>query len=133
MCIKSEQELRQMSAAVATGYVRRMAEMETKGFGDDDNALRRLEARFGLSFWTLKYLKHGRAATVDADLFSRLRGAYLSYCEQKITTIQHELATERAIGAYDDDLADLEAAATELAAKIARAKAARLSSGRGRR
>jgi hypothetical protein len=132
MCIKSEQELRQMSAAVATGYVRRMAEMETKGFGDDDNALRRLEARFGLSFWTLKYLKHGRAATVDADLFSRLRGAYLSYCEQKITTIQHELATERAIGT-DDDLGDLEAAATELAAKIARAKAARLSSGRGRR
>jgi hypothetical protein len=121
-----------MSAAVATGYVRRMAEMETKGFGDDDNALRRLEARFGLSFWTLKYLKHGRAATVDADLFSRLRGAYLSYCEQKITTIQHELATERAIGT-DDDLGDLEAAATELAAKIARAKAARLSSGRGRR
>lgn len=128
MCNKSEQELRQVSAAVATRYVRRMAELETTGFGDDDNALRRLEAKFGLSYWTLRYLKHGRAATVDADLLARIRGAYLSYCEQKIRAIKHDLAIEKATG--HDDLEDLEIAARDLAAKIAEKKAARLAARR---
>lgn len=120
-----------MSAAVATKYVRRMVELETTGFGDTDGALRRLEARFGLPFWSLWHLRQGRAKTVDADLFSRIRGAYLNYCENKISALQHELAIEKATDA-DADLEALEAAASKLAAQIAQAKAARLNK-RGRR
>jgi hypothetical protein len=44
-----------------------MAEIETRGFGDDECALRRLEAKFGIGYWTLRYLKLGRAATVDSE------------------------------------------------------------------
>jgi hypothetical protein len=114
-----------MSAAAATHYVRRMVEAETRGFGDDNNAMRRLGQRFGISYWTLRYLKHGRAATVDADLYSRLRGAYLSYCEAQIRKLQHELANEKEISG--DDFRDLEAEAARLAEKVATAKAARLN------
>lgn len=128
---ESEQRGREMSAATATHYVRRMAEVETRGFGDDDNALRRLGHRFGLSYWTLRYLKHGRAATVDADLYSRIRGAYVAFCEQQIRALQHEIEVERTLS-DDADLGSLQAEAQALAAKIAQAKAARLNKRGGR-
>ena len=125
MRTKSEQGMPVSSVASATRYVRRMAEIETRGFGDDEQALRRLEAKFGIGYWTLRYLKLGRAATVDSELLARLKAAYLSYVEQKVDTLQHELATERAIEP-DADLELLEAQASELAAKIKAAKIQRL-------
>lgn len=115
-----------MSTARAVHYVRRMAELETRGFGDDDNALRRLEAFLGVSFWTLKYLKQGKATNVAADLLERIRGGYLTYCENKIGALQSTLAAEREIEPDDVALFDLEFEAAQLAAKIAKAKAARL-------
>ena len=45
MRTKSEQGMPVSSVASATRYVRRMAEIETRGFGDDELALRRLEAK----------------------------------------------------------------------------------------
>jgi hypothetical protein len=128
---KSEKELPVMSAAVATKYVRRMVELETRGFGDTDGAMRRLEGRFGLPFWALWYLRQGRAKKVDSDLLHKIKGAYLNYCESMITSLQSELATEKAI-TPDADLEDLEAKASELAAEIKAAKIARLNRrGRG--
>jgi hypothetical protein len=126
----SDNEVADMSAVAATDLVRRMVERETRGSGDVDGAMRRIEARFGLPYWPLVHLRRGGAKTVDADLFARIRGAYLSYCEQQISSLQHELAIERAIEG-DDDLADLEAEARALAAKITARKAARLAK-RGR-
>lgn len=113
------------SVATAGRYVRRMVEMETCGFGDDDNALRRLESKFGIGYWTLRYLKLGRAATVDSELLLRIKAAYLSYVEQKVGALQHELAVEKAIQP-DADLELLEAELQELAQKIAKAKTERL-------
>lgn len=114
-----------MSAAVATRYVRRLAELETRGFGDDDNALRRLEAKFGLSYWTLRYLKQGRSTKIDTDAFQRIRDAYLAYCSSQISALQHELRTERELEP-DADLESLEAEAQALALKIKEAKTKRL-------
>lgn len=122
---KSVQGLPEMSAAIATRYVRRMAEIETKGFGDDDNALRRLESKFGLSYWTLRYLKQGRSTKIDSDAFQKIRDAYFSYCESKVSALQHELRTERELQP-DADLELLEAEAQILASKIAAAKTQRL-------
>lgn len=119
---KSDNEVGEMSSVVASSYVRRMVENETRGFGDTEAAMRRLEARFGLPFWSLVHLRRGGAKSVDADLFAKIRGAYLSYCEHKISALQHELAIEKAVEA-NDDLQSLEADAAELAAKIAAAKA----------
>lgn len=127
---KSDNEVEAMSSAVASSHVRRLVEMETRGNGDTEAAMRRLEARYGIPFWSLVHLRRGTAKTIDADLFTRIRGAYLSYCEQKISALQHELAIEKAVEA-DDDLERLEADASELAAKIAQAKA-RLKKQRGR-
>ena len=105
-------------------YVRRMIEKETRGWGDQDGALSRLGARYGVSYWALERLRTGRAKTVEAGLFARIRAAYLDLCERQVAKLQHEIALEKAISG-DDDLGGLEIEAARLAARIEAARAGR--------
>ena len=120
---KSRNEIPEMSVESATEYVRTMVQRESRGPGDIENAMQRLETRYGLPFWTLWHLRKGRAKTCDTSLFARIRGAYLDMCQQQVGSLLHEIQIEAAIG--DDTLEDLEAEARALAAKI-RARKARL-------
>lgn len=112
------------SAEMAAGYVRRMVQTESRGWGDQESALSRLEARYGLPFWSLNNLRTGRAKTVEAGMFARIRGAYLDLCERQVAKLQHEIAVEKALS-EDDTLEDLEREARSLAARIASKKAER--------
>lgn len=112
------------SAQTATGYVRRMIEYETRGWGDMDNALSRLEVRYALPRWTLNNLRTGRAKSVEAGVFARIRAAYLDLCERQVEKLQHEIAIEKVLN-EDDTFEDFEREAAALAARIAAKKAAR--------
>lgn len=109
---------------MAAGYVRRMVEAETRGWGDQESALSRLEARYGLPFWTLNHIRTGRAKTVEAGLFARIRGAYLDLCQRQVAKLQHEISVEKALN-ENDTLEDLEREARRLAARIEKARATR--------
>jgi hypothetical protein len=124
-CTESQHQERKVSssAMVATGYVRRMVEKETRGWGDQSNALSRLERRYGLPFWSLNNLRTGRAKTVEAGLFARIRSAYLDLCEREIAKLQHELTVEKALNP-DDTFDDLEREAQALLARVAAKKEA---------
>jgi hypothetical protein len=112
-----------MSTVETAGvYVRRLFERETRGWGDQTNAGRRLEARYGIRFNTLEHLRTGRAKSVDAGLFTRIRAAYLDLCERQVRLLQEEIATQKAIYG-DDDYSDLDTAASELAARVQAKKA----------
>lgn len=111
------------SAEMAAGYVRRMVQSETRGWGDQDGALARLEARYGIPFWSLNNLRTGRAKTVEAGLYARIRAAYLDLCERQVAKLTHEIAIEKALS-DDDALEDLEREAAELSARIEAKKAA---------
>lgn len=111
---------------VAGDYVRRMIEHETRGWGDQHNALSRLGQRYGIPFWALQNLKLGRAKTVEAGLFTRIRTAYLDLCERQIAKLQHEIAVEKALS-DDDTLRDLESEAHRLAQKITAKRSQRLA------
>jgi hypothetical protein len=125
-CTKTKQQVQEVmsSADMAAGYVRRMVERESRGWGDQEGALSRLEARYGLPFWSLNNLRTGRAKTVEAGRFARIRGAYLDLCERQIAKLQHEISVEKALN-EDDSLEDLEREARSLAARIAEKKEAR--------
>ena len=110
------------SADVATGYVRRMVEKETRGWGDQNHALQRIGDRYGLPFWSLNNLKSGRAKTVEAGLFNRIRSAYLDLCERQVRQLQHEIEIEKAKGG-DASFGDLAREAEALAARVAERKA----------
>lgn len=120
---RSEKEMSTVDfAGTAGGYVRKMVEREARGWGDQGPAQERLEARYGLPFWSLERLRTGQAKTVDAGLFARSRAAYLDICERQVANLQHEIAAEKAMN-EDDTLADLEREAAALAAKIKAKKA----------
>ena len=106
-----------MSTAVASEYVRRMVARESRGPGDTESAMARLEARYGIGFWQLSHLRGGRAKTVDVGLFARIRAAYLDYCERQLRLLEHEIAVEKAMN-EDDSLEDLESEAAALMARI---------------
>lgn len=125
MCRESQHQERELSTVeTASAYVKRMVERETRGWGDQENALSRLEARYGLPFWSLDHLRTGRAKSVEAGLFARIRAAYLDLCERQVAKLQHEIAIEKAI--HDDDsMEDLACEAETLLARIAAARARR--------
>ena len=118
---KRDNEVPEMSATVATGYVKRMVQRESRGPGDIDNAMRRIEQRYGLPFWSLWHLRKGKAKTCDASLYARVRAAYLDMCQRHADALLHEIEMETLGG--DDTLEDLENEARVLAAKIAARRA----------
>ncbi len=125
-CRESKQTEHQVSttAEVATGYIRRMVEKEGRGWGDQSTALDRLGRRYGLSYWTLNNLRTGRAKTVDAGVFARIRAAYIDLCERELAKLQHELSVARTT-TQDDTFEDLAREAEDLASRIAEKKAVR--------
>lgn len=106
------------STDLAVDYARKLVSREVAGSGDLEAAMRRLEAKTGIGYWTWWGLWNKRRKGVGVDLFSRIRGAYLATCERQIRALQHDLALEKAKGG-DDTLADLVAEAESLAAKVA--------------
>lgn len=111
-----------MSVEAATEYVRTMVQRESRGPGDIDNAMSRLETKYGLPFWTLWHLRKGKAKTVEASLLARIRGAYLDMCQRQAANLLHEIEMEAAAG--DDTDLDLAEALRALATKIEGRKAA---------
>lgn len=122
--LKQENQMSTQLVDTAGGFVRRMVERESRGWGDQTNAQQRLESRYGIPFHSLEHLRTGRAKTVEAGLYARIRGAYLDLCERQVAKLQHEIAIERALN-EDDTLEDLEREASKLAARIQAKKAAR--------
>jgi hypothetical protein len=113
---KSRKETPPMSVEAATDMVRKMVQRESRGWGDLDNAMERLERRYGLPFWTVWYLRKGKAKTVEASLLARIQGAYLDMCAKHASNLLNEAA------AGDDLDSDI---AAELEALLAKIKAKR--------
>lgn len=112
------------SVDVAADYARRLIDSEASGSGDVEGAMRRLEARTGIGYWAFWGLRYGRRKTVTADLYDRLRKAYLDTCERQIARLRHDLAIEQARSA-DDTFDDLGREAEVLVEKLRQARASR--------
>lgn len=111
------------TAETATGYVRRMVAMESRGCGDTHGALHRLCRDLNLEYWPTEHVRRGKAKRIEVGLYQRIRGAYIAYCEKQVAKLQHEIAVERALAA-DDDQRDLEVLESEVC-RLAEALAAR--------
>ena len=82
------------SVEIAADYASRMVERESRGPGDTEQAMRRIEAKTGVGYWTLWALRYRRRdlKTIAADQFQRIRTAYLATCERQLSALQHEMA-----------------------------------------
>lgn len=110
------------SAEMAAGYVRRLVEMETRGWGDQKDALKRVASRYRVPFWTLDRIRSGRAKTVDAGIFSRIREAFIDQCERSAARLLHDAEIEKAVNPHVH-LDDLEDQIRALVARLENAKA----------
>lgn len=110
-----------MSANTASEYVRAMIHIEANGPGDSERAMRRLENRYGVSYWTLDHLRKRRAKTIEAGLYDRVRLAFIAHCERKAKLLLEQAETALALGA-DDNVQDIANQVQALAARLAAAK-----------
>jgi len=83
---------------------------------DTEGALRRFCRDYGLNYWSVEHIRKGRAKSIDAGLFKKIRDAYLSHCEWKLKSLSHEIRVERQMG-HDVD-SDIMDAAEALLEKI---------------
>lgn len=106
----------------ARRWAGRLVEMHARG-SDREGALRRIEATYGIGYWTLWNLLYRTPKSIAADKLAAIRLAYLDRCEKQMRQLHHELEVERARGGVADDvLEDFEAEAAALARRLAEAK-----------
>lgn len=121
MCKEFKQKVQTvMSSATieAAGFVRRLVEIESKGWGDETEALRRISRESRLSFWTLNNLRIGRAKTVNADVRDRIRETLINNCKKHAARLLHEAEVAARTGRDNDAVADVANQIRALAAEL---------------
>lgn len=77
-------------------YAKTMLERETRGNGDQINALERVARRCKLSGRALRRLISGETKDPSVRVFAAIRAAYLESIKRQISELQNELAAEEA-------------------------------------
>lgn len=129
MAYPNKGNLKPMSAAEASFYVRQMIHREARGPGDHEKAMERLEARYGLGFWTLDHLRKNKAKTCDVSLFARIKAAFADHCGKQAARLLIEAETAMAVDP-NDDVAAIQREIEALAARLAAAKSEEARAGK---
>ena len=102
MCAKSlDRGATRMTATVDTAVdvTNRLVTRESRGPGDLDNAMRRIEQRYGVDYWLLWSLRYRKPKDILLGQWNALLGAYHAECERQEKRLQHERETAEAMGA----------------------------------
>jgi hypothetical protein len=126
MAYPNKGNLKPMSAAEASFYVRQMIHREAHGPGDHERAMERLEARYGLGFWTLDHLRKKKAKTCDVTLYARIKAAFIDHCGKQAAKLLIEADTAMAVNPNDD----VAAIQDEIQTLVARLEAAKSQAAR---
>lgn len=124
---KSENKAKTMSSVdalnpdLAVKYARKMVERESRGNGDQMNALERVGRRCGMTARSLRRLLNGETRDPGIAVFGRIRAAYLDLCQRQISELQHEIEIEKARFG-DASFEDLDREVEALAEKLRQAK-----------
>lgn len=80
----------------AGNYLREMVEMESRGHGDQVNALDRVGRVCGLSSRALRRLMNGETKDPAFSVVTKIRLAYLAICERHISRLRAKYEAEAA-------------------------------------
>ncbi len=102
----SKNQLREEQMSDAA-YVEQAAEWanalvirESRGPGDTENAMRRIEQRYGVPFNSLWSLRYRRPKNIVVGLFARLHAAYEAECERQMRKMAHELEITKTVAGF---------------------------------
>ncbi len=76
---------------------------ESRGPGDMENAMRRLEARYGIPRSVLFALRYRPTKDPKASIYLRLQNAWTHFKMQQLRALQHEIAIAASIAGPDHD------------------------------
>lgn len=68
----------------------RMLELEVRGPGDIESAMRRIEARYGVPYQSLWNLRYRKPKEIAAHVYAALVAAYDDQCEKHARALDHE-------------------------------------------
>ncbi len=88
----------------ASDMAKQMIARESRGSGDIENAMRRLEARYGIPYATFWASKYRQTKTIRADLFARIAAAYEAEFDRQHKALEHERSITKAKGAFAEGL-----------------------------
>jgi hypothetical protein len=106
----------------AGGFVRRMVARESRGWGDQLEAQRRLETLYGVPFWSMEHLRTGKAKSCETSLYLRIKSAFIDHCGKQAARLLHEAETAKKV-TQDVNLDDIENQIRALQARLDDAKA----------
>ena len=85
-------------------WSRELTRMKSRGTGDTDNAMRRLEREYGLDYgflWSLRYRRR-TLKIISISVYESIRAAYRNECEKQMRKLGNEIEkTERITGPDD--------------------------------
>lgn len=98
MCAKRLCGGAKMTAAVVTArdWAAKLVQRESRGPGDTENAMRRLETRYGIPWRTLWSLRYRPPSDVFVSVYERLGAAYQAECERQERLLRHEIQITKA-------------------------------------
>lgn len=103
-----------MSALVvvheARGWAASLTHAESRGPGDTDNAMRRVEHKWGVPYGVLWSLRYRPPKDIPASVFLKLFVAHEAMCDRQRKKYEHELAISKAAGGSGSVLARMAAA-----------------------
>ena len=99
MCAKRFCDEDDVSAAQA--WANELVRREARGPGDLENAMRRLEARYGIPWRTFWALRYRPPTDVLHGIYERLRTAYLAECDRQTRLLRHEIEITKIIAGPD--------------------------------
>jgi len=100
------------------GWCREIIQRRSHGWGDQENAMRRVETEFGIGYWQQWNLLNRPPKRVDMGLYLKLRSALLSAIENAARNDMARLQKMAAVSHDATDLESLEAEARNLLADI---------------
>lgn len=95
----------------AIKMIRKVAALNSRGWGDNIEALRRFCEVYRLNFWTFDRIRNDRAKTISGGLLLQLRSAYSDFLKahqqeisEEIDRVDRLLEAEQA---FDGDISDI--------------------------
>ncbi len=95
---KSAKDFCMSASSDAALWANELVRRESRGPGDSENAMRRLEARYGISWRTFWALRYRPPSEVFVSVYQRLHAAYLAECERQERLLRHEIEIVKAKG-----------------------------------
>lgn len=97
----------------ARKYARKMVELESRGNGDQLNAMERVGSDCGMTARSIRRLINGETKDPGVSVFARIYQAYLDLCERHIEKLTRELEdskqgiSDAAFADFDSEIASL--------------------------